>query len=256
MLALSPIPAFSDNYIWVLHNQSDALAIDPGDAVPLTAFLDRHHLTLRAVLITHCHADHVGGLPALIARDPQLRLIGPATLKIASEPVADQQTVSALGIDFRVLAVPGHTLDHLAYYAAPWLFCGDTLFGAGCGRLFEGSPAQMLASLQRLASLPPDTLICPAHEYTLANLQFALAAEPFNRDINQRLDRDKTSRDQHRPTLPCQLAQELATNPFLRCNQPSIRQTIEQKEKRHFSSEEEIFAALRRWKDGFKVQDI
>ncbi|MBV8048793.1 MAG: hydroxyacylglutathione hydrolase, partial [Paludibacterium sp.] len=160
------------------------------------------------------------------------------------------------GLDFAVSAVPGHTLDHLAYYATPWLFCGDTLFGAGCGRLFEGTPAQMLASLQALATLPPDTQVCPAHEYTLANLQFAQQAEPFNHDIKQRFEHDKTRRAHHYPTLPCKLSLELATNPFLRCNQPAIRQVIEQKEKRIFSSEVEIFAALRRWKDGFKAQDI
>ncbi|WP_215777393.1 hydroxyacylglutathione hydrolase [Paludibacterium sp. B53371] len=256
MLVLSPVSAFSDNYIWVLHNGSDALAVDPGDARPLLAFLQQQQLQLQTVLITHRHDDHVGGLPMLRNHFPAMQLIGPATLPGVDLAVDHGRQIRALGLDIAVMAVPGHTLDHLAYYAAPWLFCGDTLFGAGCGRLFEGSPAQMAASLSQLAGLPPETLVCPAHEYTLSNLQFAKHIEPFNQDINQRLANDQARRNQAQPTLPSRLSLELATNPFLRCHTPSIREQIERRENRKMDSEVEIFAALRRWKDGFKSQDV
>jgi hydroxyacylglutathione hydrolase len=252
MLILSPVEAFSDNYIWVLHNRTEAIAVDPGDARPLIAWLDAQHLDLKGVLITHLHRDHIGGLDILRQRTPGLPVMGPATLDGATRQVGENDQVNVLGITFRVLSVPGHTLDHLAYYAAPWLFCGDTLFGAGCGRLFEGTPAQMHASLSKLAALPPETLVCPAHEYTIDNLHFALAVEPDNNDIKRRMAEDKSKRDNHLPTLPSTIARERATNPFLRTGDGNIQRSASLHAGRPLTSPVEIFGKLREWKDGFR----
>jgi hydroxyacylglutathione hydrolase len=252
MLTISSVEAFSDNYIWVLHNQTDAIAVDPGDAGPLMAFLDAHQLTLRAVLITHRHRDHIAGLPVLSHHNPALRIIGPTTLPLASEPVSDGDQVSLLGYDFQVMAIPGHTLDHLAFYTAPWLFCGDTLFGAGCGRLFDGSPLQMHTSLQRLACLPADTEVYPAHEYTLANLAFAQEIEPSNPDIKQRIVSDESKRDKGLPTLPSTMALETATNPFLRTANKNVQTAAAQHAQTNIATPLEVFTELRAWKDGFR----
>ena len=256
MPTITPVKAFTDNYIWVLHQHGEACAIDPGDAAPLTAFLREHELRLTTVFVTHHHADHIGGLAALAAEWPALRIIGPAHIDGVTEPVADGDMAEWHGQRFAVLAVPGHTLDHLAYHGADMLFCGDTLFAAGCGRLFEGSPAQMLASLARLASLPRHTRIFPAHEYTLANLAFACAAEPDNQAVIRRRDEAQALRAKDLPTLPSQLGLELATNPFLRTTSPTICQTAEQFSDRILTNELEIFTALRAWKDVFKPQHL
>jgi hydroxyacylglutathione hydrolase len=256
MPTITPVKAFTDNYIWVLHQHGEACAIDPGDAAPLTTFLRAQKLQLRAVLVTHHHADHAGGLAALAAEWPDLRIIGPAHIDGVTEPVADGDVTEWHGERFAVLAVPGHTLDHLAYHGTDMLFCGDTLFAAGCGRLFEGSPAQMFASLARLASLPAHTRIFPAHEYTLANLAFANEAEPDNEAVVRRRDEARALRAKDLPTLPGRLEQELATNPFLRTFSPTICQTAEQFASRNLNSELEIFTALRAWKDVFKPQHL
>jgi len=253
MLTLSPVKAFSDNYIWVLHNQNAAIAIDPGDAGPLQDFLDAQGIALQAVLITHKHSDHIGGLDTLLRRQPALAVFGPSTLAQATRRVSAGARIDLLGLEFEVFEVPGHTLDHLAYHAAPWLFCGDTLFGAGCGRLFEGTPAQMRVSLGRLASLPPTTLICAAHEYTLSNLHFARAVENANPEITRRLIADQGKRDQDLPTLPSTLALELATNPFLRTACDSVKKAVEIYCARQITDADEVFAELRSWKNGFRA---
>jgi len=252
MLTISSVEAFSDNYIWVLHQQNNAIAIDPGDAAPLIKFLDTHQLSLDAVLITHWHQDHTGGVEALRRHFPQLRVIGPATVAQVTEPVAEGDMLDLLHHRFSVMAVPGHTLDHLAYYGAPCLFCGDTLFAAGCGRLFEGNAAQMYASLSRLAALPPETLVYPAHEYTLGNLAFAQAVEPSNNDIKQRYSSEKAKRDKGLPTLPSTMALEQASNPFLRTGFNNVQTAAAGHSGQKTSEASEIFAALRTWKDGFR----
>lgn len=251
MLTTSFVEAFSDNYIWVLHDRSRAIAVDPGDAAPLATFLADERLTLDTVLVTHRHADHVGGLPQLAQQFPGLRVIGPATLGGVTVPAADGDRFTLLSMSFDVLAVPGHTLDHLAYHCEAGLFCGDTLFGAGCGRLFEGTPAQMYASLAKLAALPDDTRVFPAHEYTLANLRFASAAEPSNPDITRRIERDSARRNAGLPTLPSQLACERATNPFLRSDTPEICRALTRRAGREIDDPVERFALLRAWKDSF-----
>ncbi|UXY14464.1 hydroxyacylglutathione hydrolase [Chitiniphilus purpureus] len=226
MLQLEALPVLEDNYIWVLHDGREALAVDPGVAEPLLAWLARRHLSLGAVLITHHHADHTGGLPGLCAAVPGLPVFGPSAVAPVNRPVGEGACVTLLGQPFQVLAVPGHTLDHLAYWGAPWLFCGDTLFGAGCGRLFEGTAAQLWDSLQRLRALPDGTLVCCAHEYTLTNLRFALTVEPDNPALHARWALDAARRERGEPTLPATLAQERMTNPFLRSDDPAIQTTV------------------------------
>ncbi|AOY02256.1 hydroxyacylglutathione hydrolase [Jeongeupia sp. USM3] len=249
-MALTPLPIFDDNYIWVLHDDRHALAVDPGLAAPLERFLAGRGLQLAALLVTHHHHDHTGGLAGLVAARPGLPVYGPARVAGVNRPLTGGETVTALGRDFDVLAVPGHTLDHLAYHAAPWLFCGDTLFAAGCGRLFEGTPAQMHASLSRLAALPGDTLVCCTHEYTLSNLKFARAVEPGNADLRERETVEQARRARGLPTLPSSMALERATNPYLRCAEPGVIGAA-----RHHGAiddtGEEVLAAIRRWKDTF-----
>ncbi|XZG69445.1 hydroxyacylglutathione hydrolase [Chitinibacteraceae bacterium HSL-7] len=210
------MPIFDDNYIWLLDDGRSALAIDPGEAPTLLSALAQRGLSLAAVLITHHHHDHVGGLEVLCAEFPDLAVYGPARVARVNRPLAGGERIRELAIDWQVMAVPGHTLDHVAYYSAPWLFCGDTLFAAGCGRLFEGSPAQMLHSLADLSALPGDTLVCCTHEYTLVNEAFALQCEPANTALQQRALFDQARRAAGQPTLPSTIELERATNPFLR----------------------------------------
>lgn len=259
MSALTPVPAFNDNYIWALRQGDHCLLVDPGDAAPALRYLDDNALQLAAVLITHHHPDHVAGLPALLARHPDTPVFGPAGGHIAAvdRPVADGDsvTVADLGMRFAVMAVPGHTLDHLAFFTesddAPILFCGDTLFAAGCGRLFEGTAEQMLVSLQRLASLPANTRVCCAHEYTLANLAFARHVSPDHGPLAARQQSDQARRDQGLPTLPSTLAMERDTNPFLRADAPDIRAALTARHGHAPASTAARFAALREWKDQF-----
>ncbi|CAN7307700.1 hydroxyacylglutathione hydrolase [Polaromonas sp. LjRoot131] len=254
---LIPIPAFDDNYLWLLHDGTRALVVDPGDAGPVLRALDEHALQLESILVTHHHADHTGGVDAL-REATGAQVWGPATERIPQPytHLRGGDTAEALGLGFEVIDVPGHTAGHIAYYTPdvdgkPLLFCGDTLFSGGCGRLFEGTPAQMLASLDKLAALPGNTVVCCTHEYTLSNLRFAMAVEPGNAELAAYQARCVRLREQGRPTLPTSIAQELLVNPFLRTRQATIMQAA-----RHIDAsardETTVFAAIRQWKNQFK----
>lgn len=247
------IPAFRDNYIWLLRKGAAAVVVDPGDAPPVLEVLAREGLSLAAIVVTHHHADHQGGVSSLLAHFP-CPVFGPAAESITglTQPLRGGETIhiDALDSEFRVLAVPGHTLGHLAYYGAGCVFCGDTLFGAGCGRLFEGSPAQMLDSLERLAALPDDTAVYCAHEYTEANLRFALAVEPGNRRLQTRVDEVAVTRAKGLSTVPSTIALEKATNPFLRCGEPEVIASA-QRSAGAGSGPLAVFTALREWKNDF-----
>lgn len=257
MLTLIPIPAFADNYLWLLHDGQHALVVDPGDAGPVQRVLQDKGLTLSAILVTHHHADHTGGVDAL--RDAtRAKVYGPASERIPGPfaPLVEGDSISALGLDFQIIDVPGHTSGHIAYYTPnmngqPLLFCGDTLFSGGCGRLFEGTPAQMLASLDKLAALPGNTVTCCTHEYTLSNLRFAVAVDPANQELLSYQTHCENLRQQHQPTLPTSIAQELLINPFLRTRQPALVSSAH-----HFDAaahdDVSVFAAIRQWKNTFK----
>ena len=253
MFDVIPIPAFQDNYIWLLRKGATAVVVDPGDARPVLAVLEREGLSLSSLLITHHHADHQGGVADLLDHHPA-EVFGPAMESIAgiSNPLRGEDTVrlDSLGVDFRVLAVPGHTLGHLAYYGAGCLFCGDTLFAGGCGRLFEGSAAQMVDSLSRLAALPDDTAVYCAHEYTQANLRFALVVEPGNLRLQGRAAEVAAARAKGEATVPSTIGLEKATNPFLRCREPEVVASVRSKAPAA-RDELTVFAALREWKNGF-----
>lgn len=256
-MKLTPLPAFSDNYIWMLQNGHGALVVDPGDAQPVLSALQSEALRLEAILVTHHHPDHTGGIEALQQATGAV-VIGPQDEPIESltRRVRGGDVVAALGMDWQVIAVPGHTAGHIAFYGAPAgqpgiLFCGDTLFSAGCGRLFEGTPDQMLASLDALAALPADTRVCCAHEYTLSNLRFARAVEPHNPAMQQYEQHCQLLRAQDRPTLPSTLAQELQINPFLRVREAAVRATARQRDP---AAEDAVavLACLRQWKNEFR----
>ncbi|MRD71774.1 hydroxyacylglutathione hydrolase [Rhodocyclus tenuis] len=267
-----PIAAFADNYIWLLHRGNQALVVDPGDATPVLAVLAREHLQLAAILITHHHADHQGGIAGLLEASAEkgvrTAVFGPAAESITalSEPLrgGETLTIDALAASFAVLPVPGHTRGHLAYYGAGRLFCGDTLFGAGCGRLFEGTAEQMFASLTTLAALPETTEVYCAHEYTAANLRFAQQVEPGNAAIAERAALVAEARARGVPSVPSTIALEKATNPFLRCDAPgviaSVRDWCAKSSQSAHSGQlpvpaadnpDGIFAALRAWKNVF-----
>ena len=252
-MRLAPLPAFADNYIWTLAgDDGQALVVDPGDAAPvLSAAADG--LSPVAILLTHHHADHVGGVPALLERWPGLPVFGPADPRIAgvSDPAGDGATVAIGGWRFEVLAVPGHTVSHIAFHGHGLLFCGDTLFSLGCGRLFEGTPGDMLGSLDRLAALPGTTRVCCGHEYTLANAAFARVVDPGNPALRRRQEEVIAMRDTGRPTLPSTLADELACNPFLRIDAAAVRAAVAARNPGAAGDRVEAFAELRRWKDGF-----
>ncbi|KGU86350.1 hydroxyacylglutathione hydrolase [Pseudomonas mediterranea] len=255
MIQISALPAFTDNYIWLLqdHSSRRCAVVDPGDAAPVQAWLEAHPgWVLSDILITHHHHDHVGGVQAL-KNATNATVHGPASENIPARDVAleDNDQIEVLGLDFAVYAVPGHTLGHIAYYHHGLLFCGDTLFAAGCGRLFEGTPEQMHHSLDRLAALPDDTLIYCTHEYTLSNLKFAAAVEPDNPDIAARLEKVGRQRSEGVITLPSTLALEKLTNPFLRTTETSVKQKADERNGQRNGTPSEVFAALRAWKDKF-----
>ncbi|HRM68910.1 hydroxyacylglutathione hydrolase [Thauera phenylacetica] len=253
-----PIPAFRDNYIWLVHDGRHALVVDPGDATPVEEALREHGLTLAAILVTHHHPDHTGGIGALVASH-RVPVYGPAGESIAGvvHGVVDGDEIHlpAPAIALRVLEVPGHTAGHVAYVGMdiePGLvFCGDTLFSAGCGRLFEGTPAQLGHSLARLAALPPDTRVYCTHEYTLSNLAFARAAEPDNAERDAWAAHCEALRARGEPTLPSTIARERAINPFLRCEQPGVIEAVAAHAGSRPQDALECLAALRAWKDRF-----
>lgn len=286
MLKLIPIPAFADNYLWILHDGGKALVVDPGDAAPVSRFLQASGLQLESILVTHHHADHTGGVNEL-REATGAKVYGPKAENIPGPylPLCEGDVVNAMGFDFQVLEVPGHTSGHIAYFCAaptlsiafdalppaevglargnpapgpaneinarPLLFCGDTLFSGGCGRLFEGTPAQMLSSLDKLAALPANTCVCCTHEYTLSNLRFAMAVEPGNADLAAYHAQCVKLRQHDQPTLPTNLAREMLINPFLRTRHATVRAAA-----RHFDAaandDVSVFAAIRQWKNQFK----
>jgi hydroxyacylglutathione hydrolase len=252
--AVEPIPAFDDNYLWLIVRGRDAAVVDPGDAAPVLRRLEQRNLGLRAILVTHHHGDHVGGVASL-ARATGARVYGPRGEPIPAleAPLGGGDRIDVLGAAFDVLAVPGHTLGHIAYHAPAlrMLFCGDTLFGAGCGRLFEGTAAQMTASLSRLAALAADTRVYCAHEYTASNLRFARVVEPDNEALRQRQRACAALRERGQPTVPSTIGEELATNPFLRCHLPSVRRAAEARAGTALPSTESVFAVVREWKNAF-----
>lgn len=257
MLTVLHVPAFEDNYIWLIRAAgTDRVAVvDPGDALPVLEALARLRLTPAAILCTHHHGDHVGGVAELTA-NYKVPVYGPARERIPAIThrlqEGDHIALDELGLEFDVLDVPGHTAGHIAYYGHGCLFSGDTLFSAGCGRLFEGTAEQLHRSLKRLASLPPDTAVYCAHEYTAANLRFALAVEPGNSPALAYRQQVSAQRTRRLPTLPSTLACEREVNPFLRVHLPQVRAAVAAWAGREPENEVETFALLRRWKDGFR----
>lgn len=258
-MKLIPLPAFQDNYLWLLHDGQRALVVDPGDAAPVQAFLARQGLQLEAILVTHHHPDHTGGVDTL-REATGARVWGPARERIP-EPLtrlAEGDRLEVLGLRFEVLDVPGHTAGHIAYYCvdvdgAPLLFCGDTLFSGGCGRLFEGTAAQMADSLAKLAALPGPTRVCCTHEYTLSNLKFATAVEPGNTQLNHYRQQCEEKRSHGEPTLPSTIALEIGVNPFLRTRQPAVAQAAHGHDPSADPADPvAVFAALRQWKNEFR----
>lgn len=258
MLHIEALPAFTDNYIWLLTRDGSraAAVVDPGDPDVVLAALAARGLTLDAVLITHHHRDHTGGIARLKAAFPRAVVPGPAGERIAglTRRLVEDDQVEVLGARFRVLDVPGHTAGHIAYVgeapdAAGVLFCGDTLFAGGCGRLFEGTPEQMTASLAKLAALPGDTRVYCAHEYTLANLGFAAWVEPDSPALLARVADDAARRRRDEPTVPSTLALERATNPFLRVREPAVIAAAERFTGQRLATDSEVFWAVRHWKD-------
>lgn len=253
MLEITPLSAFGDNYIWMVENRASRclVAVDPGDEAPVLEWLERRGAGLNAIFITHHHYDHVGGIPELVQRFPDIPVYGPAGIRGVTRPVGegDRISIAGLGVDFTVLEVPGHTASHLAYHGEEILFCGDTLFAAGCGRVFDGTVQQLSNSLQRIARLPGRMQIYCAHEYTLDNLGFATWVEPESRALAERIRREQARRQAGEPTLPSRLQLELDTNPFLRTSEPAVRAAAERAAGRPLNDVAEVFAALRQWKD-------
>jgi hydroxyacylglutathione hydrolase len=254
MSTIQCIPAFSDNYIWLLtDDQRNAAVVDPGDAAPVLAALNAAQLTLTAIMLTHHHRDHGGGVAELRAAFPTVRIYGPAERRLPevtdSVREGDAFTPAGLMTALQVLELPGHTASHVAYLGAGRLFCGDTLFAGGCGRVFDGTFAQLAASLARIAALPPETLCYCAHEYTLANLGFAQWVEPENAALAARSAEVTAQRAAGMATVPSQLAVELATNPFLRTAEAAVIAAVTRHTGEHLNGAVAVFTALRRWKD-------
>ena len=262
-LDVRPVRAFADNYIWLIaspRHPNRVVAVDPGDAAPVIAELQRRGASLAAILLTHHHVDHIGGVPVLSSLGP-VEVIGPDDPRIPhrTRTVRDGERcdLSDLGLSFDILSVPGHTLSHIAFWGHGALFCGDTLFSAGCGRMFEGTPPQMNSSLNRLRALPPDTRMFCGHEYTQANLRFALTVEPTNSaalQYSEAIERMRAADapGMESPTLPSPLSLEIRVNPFLRCDQPTVHTAAERHSGETLAEPADVFRVLRAWKDQFR----
>ncbi len=255
MFNITPTPAFADNYIWLLKSEQnpEVAVVDPGDATPVLERLQSEQLSLGAILITHHHHDHTGGIRRLKAAFPHVRVYGPADEPIPgiTHPLTEGDEVQLpwCSDSLRVFEIPGHTAGHIAYAGDGLLFCGDTLFAGGCGRVFDGTMAQMAASLQRIAQLPEETLLYCAHEYTQDNLGFAQLVEPENQAIAARQEATRMMRSQGQPSVPSLLSLQLKTNPFLRTQNPTVIAAAEQWAKKPLSGNVALFSALRSWKD-------
>ncbi len=257
-LNVRPVRAFSDNYIWLIESPRAAdrvVAVDPGEAAPVIAELQRSGASLAAILLTHHHSDHIGGVPDLL-RHGAVPVIGPDDTRIAQRTLTvrdgERCELSDLGLSFETLQVPGHTLSHIAFWGHGALFCGDTLFSAGCGRMFEGTPTQMNASLTKLRNLPPDTRMFCGHEYTAANLRFALTVDPRNGAALEYRDRVDRVRAEGSPSLPSTMELEIRVNPFLRCDDPTVVRAAEIHAGKSLKAPAEVFGVLRAWKDQFR----
>lgn len=251
-MRVHPIKAYSDNYIWLIQPTNDAsvIVVDPGDDEPVRQWLNKNNATVDSYLITHHHWDHTDGLVPLL-NDFPAPVFGPDNSKISaiSEPLTEGSTFSRLGLAFSVLETPGHTLDHISFYCDGHLFCGDTLFSGGCGRMFEGNPEMYVASLKKIRQLPGATRVFCAHEYTQANLTFAVLVEPDNAMLNSYLEKIKLMRQQNEVTLPSSLQLELAINPFLRFDQPAVKSAAEQHANESLRNDANVFGCIRQWKD-------
>ena len=252
MLTISPIRAFSDNYIWLIVRNNQAFVVDPGEPGPVLGALQAENVELAGILVTHHHFDHTGAV-ADLKTETGCEVWGPPASPAGpyDRSVTEGDTVSVLGVDFSVLSVPGHTLDHIAYHSPDEqaLFCGDTLFVGGCGRVFEGTPLQMRGSLEKLRGLPPETLIFCAHEYTLANLRFARLVEPNNSALSAFLGACEARRANGEPTVPSRISDELACNPFLRWDSPEVKETLKASGKLAEDTADGVFTAVREWKN-------
>lgn len=246
-----PISAFQDNYIWAIVQGNEAWIVDPGDALPVIQYLEKEALTLSGILLTHHHADHCGGVSKLLEKTSNIPVIGPnnPSIHTITNTVKEGDVVFCGSLSFTVLEIPGHTLDHIAFYSPGLLFCGDTLFSAGCGRLFEGTPAMMYASLMKIKHLPENTAIYCGHEYTLANLRFAAQIEPSNEDITIKLAEVDLLRQKNSCTLPSSLQIEKAINPFLRCDQSTVMTAAQIFAEEPITNVVEIFSVIRSWKN-------
>ena len=268
MITISPIEIFNDNYVWLIsHTDNTACVVDPGDAEPVKHVLKKKGLRLISILITHHHRDHTGGINDLLDSYPDIRIYGPQSTRIpqVTHSKKNKDSIDVFGdasLRLEVIEVPGHTAEHIAYYGhyktqpdthtqQAILFSGDTLFAGGCGRLLGGTPEELLNSLKALAKLPGDTLVYCTHEYTLANLAFATTVEPSNSDISHRLSIEADKRQHKQPTVPSSIALEQKTNPFLRCTVPEVSDSINQHWQQSWQEEQQLFTALRRWKDNF-----
>ena len=249
-----PLRAFADNYIWTIRDGRCAAVVDPGDARPVIDYLGREKLELVAILNTHHHADHVGGNAGLLGRW-QAPVYGPHDERIAevTHRLKDgaRFILPHFGVEFEVMEIPGHTRSHIAFHGGGMVFSGDTLFAAGCGRLFEGTPRQMHDSLSRLMQLPDATRVYCGHEYTLSNIRFAMAADSGNAALRELEARAQQQRDRDLPTLPSTVAQEKATNPFVRVGEPAVVAAANRFAGKTLNNPVDVLAAIREWKNGF-----
>ena len=257
-MQIEAIKAFSDNYIWLLHDNGKAWVVDPGDAQPVIAALEHKGLDLEGIIITHHHFDHTGGVEQLSRNFPAVVVTGPESAHFTDTTRAmhEGDTLEALGCTFSVIEVPGHTLDHIAYYCSDSpvgevLLCGDTLFAGGCGRVFEGTAPMMRASLSKLAILPETTKVYCAHEYTLANLSFAAVVEPSNNALIMRIQHCRRLREENKATVPSTIGDELTTNPFMRCSHSSVISAAQVNNPSCANDEDAVFTEIREWKNNF-----